>query len=63
MMKVTPKKDKRFNGAGFTGMLVKGMPIEVSDNLGEHLIQNGLAEKSKIEQSKTVEVKTDAQAN
>ncbi len=55
-MNVIPTKDKKFNGGGFTGMLIKGKETPVSDSLGRHLIDHGLAKEfKKSEVKKNVE--------
>lgn len=60
-MIVIPTKDRKFNGGGFSGMMIKGVDINVSDKLGQYLIDKGFAEKneSKKNHSKKTEVKTD----
>ena len=58
-MKITPKKDRRFNGGGFTGMLIKGVPIEVPDALGQHLVNADIADETKAEKLNQANIEED----
>lgn len=44
---ITPNKDFKFNGGGFTGMFWKGKSVTVNKALADYLIKKNLAEFSK----------------